>query len=118
MCGTFAILGGDQNSKDAVTDLRNFLSGVHKWRSQFVIDCTSIARAVSVSLRFGDSMTRRICLCAAITLLLAATTVVRAAETMRIVPITSADSVVVSVELSDAYNADIRQAISSGLRTQ
>src|SRR4029453_7604752 len=41
-----------------------------------------------------------------------------APETLRIVPIASDDSVVVSVELSEAYNDEIRQAISSGLRTQ
>jgi hypothetical protein len=41
----------------------------------------------------------------------------RAAETLRIVPITSDDRVVVSVELSDAYTDEVRQAISSGLRT-
>ena len=45
-------------------------------------------------------------------------TLARAAESLRIVPIASDDSVVVSVELSEAYNNDIRQAISSGLRTQ
>ena len=41
----------------------------------------------------------------------------RAAETLRIVPITSDQSVVVSVELSDAYTDEVRQAIASGLRT-
>lgn len=41
----------------------------------------------------------------------------RAAETLRIVPINADDSVVVSVELSDAYNDDVRRSISSGLRT-
>jgi hypothetical protein len=44
--------------------------------------------------------------------------VLHAAETLRIVPITSEDTVVVSFELSDAYSEEIRQAISSGLRTQ
>jgi hypothetical protein len=41
----------------------------------------------------------------------------RAAETLRIVPITSDDRVVVSVELSDGYSDEVRQAIASGLRT-
>jgi hypothetical protein len=41
----------------------------------------------------------------------------RAAETLRIVPISAGDSVVVSVELADGYNDDVRQAIASGLRT-
>src|SRR4029450_8913693 len=36
----------------------------------------------------------------------------------RIVPIKSDDTVVVSFELSDAISDDIRQVISSGLRTQ
>src|SRR5215510_13988231 len=63
-------------------------------------------------------MIRRIVFCGTFVLLLAVGTVARAAESLRIVPITSDDSVVVSVELSDAYNDDIRQAIASGLRTQ
>ena len=62
-------------------------------------------------------MIRRTVFCTTFALLLAVGSVARAAE-MRIVPITSDDSVVVSIELSDAYNDDIRQAISSGLRTQ
>jgi hypothetical protein len=61
---------------------------------------------------------RRIYFCGAIALFVAASAIVQAAETLRIVPIASDDTVVVSVELSDAYNADIRQAIASGLRTQ
>src|SRR6266481_1272097 len=63
-------------------------------------------------------MTRPLYVCGALALLLTTGTITRAAETLRIVPIASDDSVVVSVELSDAYNDDIRQAISSGLRTQ
>lgn len=51
-----------------------------------------------------------------ITLLLSGA-VGRAAETLRIVPITADDRVVVSVELSDAYTDEVRQAIASGLRT-
>jgi hypothetical protein len=41
----------------------------------------------------------------------------RAAESMRIVPLTSNNKVVVTIELSDAYNDELRQAIASGLRT-
>jgi hypothetical protein len=63
-------------------------------------------------------MTRRTYLFGALALSIAIGTVVAAAETLRIVPIASDDTVVVSVELADAYNNDIRQAISSGLRTQ
>ena len=39
------------------------------------------------------------------------------AESLRIVPVTSDDKVVVSFELGDAYTTEVRQAISSGLRT-
>ena len=41
----------------------------------------------------------------------------RAAETLRIVPIASNESVEVSVELSDGYTDEVRRAIASGLRT-
>ena len=41
----------------------------------------------------------------------------RAAETLRIIPLTSNNTVVVTIELSDAYNEEMRQAIASGLRT-
>jgi hypothetical protein len=47
---------------------------------------------------------------------LAAGAVLRA-ESLRIVPITTADGVVVTFELSDAYTAEVKQAIASGLRT-
>ena len=40
-----------------------------------------------------------------------------AAATLRIVPIVRDQSVVVSVELADAYTDEVRQAIASGLRT-
>jgi hypothetical protein len=49
--------------------------------------------------------------------LLAAVTVTRAATTMRIVPIVRDQSVVVTVELTDGYTAEIRDAIASCLRT-
>jgi hypothetical protein len=60
---------------------------------------------------------RRYYVLVALALMLAAGTLLRAAESLRIVPIASDDSVVVSFELSDAYNDDVRQAISSGLKT-
>ena len=41
----------------------------------------------------------------------------RAQESLRIVPIVSDNTVLVSAELADAYSDEIRQAISSGLRT-
>jgi hypothetical protein len=41
----------------------------------------------------------------------------RAAESLRIVPLTGDDAVTVSVELSDGYTDEVRQAIASGLRT-
>lgn len=62
-------------------------------------------------------MTRRIVVCGALVAILAAGSFLGAAETLRIVPLTSGDRVVVTLELSDAYNDDLRQAISSGLRT-
>jgi hypothetical protein len=40
-----------------------------------------------------------------------------AAESLRIVPINSDDRLVVSVELTDGYTDEVRQAIASGLRT-
>jgi hypothetical protein len=40
-----------------------------------------------------------------------------AAETLRIVPISTGEQVVVSVELADGYSDAVRQAIASGLRT-
>ena len=49
--------------------------------------------------------------------LLAAGVVVRAAAVTRILPIVRDDQVVVSCELSDAYTDEVRDAISSGLRT-
>ena len=61
-------------------------------------------------------MTRKLSLLCAIAVL-AAGTLVRAAESVRIVPITSGDEVVVTVELADAYTTEVREAISSGLRT-
>lgn len=47
----------------------------------------------------------------------AAVSLVRAAESLRIVPIVSDDTVMVSVELNDAFTNEVREAIASGLRT-
>ena len=49
--------------------------------------------------------------------LLAVGAIVDAAENLRIVPVVSDDRVLVSIELADAYTDDVREAISSGLRT-
>ena len=49
--------------------------------------------------------------------LLAAGAVVRAAETLSIVPIVRDDKVLVSFELANAYTDEVRQAIASGLKT-
>ena len=61
-------------------------------------------------------MIRRLCVWS-VTLLVAAGTVVLAAESLRIVPVASDDKVVVSFELGDAYNTEVKEAISSGLKT-
>jgi hypothetical protein len=47
----------------------------------------------------------------------AASVLVRAAESLRIVPAVRDDQVLVSFEVADAYADDVRDAISSGLRT-
>lgn len=49
--------------------------------------------------------------------LIAATGVVSAAESLRIVPLVRDDQVLVSFELLDAYTDQVRAAVSSGLRT-
>lgn len=61
-------------------------------------------------------MIRRLCIWSVVALV-AAGTLLRAEESLRIVPVASDDKVVVSFELGDAYNAEVREAISSGLRT-
>jgi len=50
-------------------------------------------------------------------LLLLATVTMRSQETLRITPFITDNRVVVSFELSDAYNDAVREAIASGLRT-
>jgi uncharacterized protein DUF4390 len=49
--------------------------------------------------------------------LMAASVLVRAAESLRIVPTVHDDLVLVSFEVADGYADDVRDAISSGLRT-
>lgn len=48
---------------------------------------------------------------------LAAGAIGRAAQNLRIVPVTRNDSVLISVDLADAYTEEVRAAIASGLRT-
>ena len=50
-------------------------------------------------------------------LVVAAGVLVHAAQTLRIVPIVHDDQVLVSFEVPDGYTSDVRDAISSGLRT-
>jgi hypothetical protein len=61
-------------------------------------------------------MKRRLQILCVIGLLAAGAVLVRA-ETLRIVPILGDDKVLVSFELADAYTDEVREAISSGLRT-
>src|ERR1043166_4980883 len=60
-------------------------------------------------------MTRTVCIVAALAAALFVT--LRAEENLRIVPIVSGDEVIVSFELQDAYDDEVRQAIDSGLKT-
>jgi hypothetical protein len=53
--------------------------------------------------------------CAAV--VLGAGAIAYAAQTLRIVPIVHDDQVLVSFEVADGYTSDVRDAISSGLRT-
>jgi hypothetical protein len=61
-------------------------------------------------------MNRRLCLWCVIGVL-AAGAGAGAAESLRIVPILGGDKVLVSFELADAFTDEVREAISSGLRT-
>ncbi len=61
-------------------------------------------------------MNRRLCICL-LTALVTAGVIVRAAESLRIVPIVRDDKVLVSFELADGFSDDVRAAIGSGLRT-
>src|SRR3954470_478593 len=53
--------------------------------------------------------------CAAV--VLAAGAIAHAAQTLRIVPIVHDNQVLVSFEVADGYTSDVRDAISSGLKT-
>ena len=61
-------------------------------------------------------MNRRLWLWCVVGLLLAGASA-RAAGSIRIVPIVGDDKVLVSFELADAFTDEVREAISSGLRT-
>ena len=61
-------------------------------------------------------MKRRLQFCCAIALL-AAPALATAQESLRIVPVVHEKQVVVSLEMADAYTNDVRETISSGLRT-
>jgi hypothetical protein len=61
-------------------------------------------------------MSRRLCVWC-LMVVLGAGALLRAAEIQRIVPIVRDEKVLVSFELADAYTDDLREAISSGLRT-
>ena len=61
-------------------------------------------------------MRRRQVFCTVLALFVALT-VVGAEERLRIVPLVDAKQMVVTLEIADAYDNDVREAISSGLRT-
>jgi hypothetical protein len=61
-------------------------------------------------------MRRRQIFCAVLALA-GALTVVGAEERLRIVPLVDDKQMVVTLEIADAYTSDVREAISSGLRT-
>ncbi len=60
---------------------------------------------------------RRLWMMCGVMALVAAGVVVRAVESLRIVPAVRDDQVLVSFEVADGYAEDVRDAISSGLRT-
>ena len=64
----------------------------------------------------APSMNRRLGIWSVVGLL-GAVAIVHAAENLRIVPLVRDDQVLVSFELADGYTDDVREAISSGLRT-
>lgn len=61
-------------------------------------------------------MTRRRLFCSMLALL-GALTVVSGEERLRIVPLVDDKHMVVTLEMADAYTTDVREAISSGLKT-
>ena len=52
-----------------------------------------------------------------IALIVAAATILHAAESLRVTPIVRDDQVLVTIELADAYTDAVRDAIASGLKT-
>ena len=60
-------------------------------------------------------MNRRLALCSLMAVL--AATAVLSAESLRIVPLVTDRQVLVSFEMNDVYTDDVREVISSGLRT-
>lgn len=61
-------------------------------------------------------MNRRLTVCSALAVL-AATMMVTAAESLRVVPLVDAKHVLVTLQMSEAYGEDVRETIASGLRT-
>src|SRR4051794_11128701 len=78
-----------------------YCSGVRRWPSRFGIDTMRV-------------MIRPLAFCSMLCLAAAA---LRAEETLRITPSINDNRVVVSFELNDAYNDEVREAIATGLRT-
>src|SRR6188472_805118 len=62
-------------------------------------------------------MNRRLQVWCVVGLLAAGAVAAHAAESLRIIPIVGDDKVLVTLELADAFTDEVREAISSGLRT-
>jgi len=60
-------------------------------------------------------MNRRLSYCCVLALF-AAVVLLRAAETLRVVPLVDGKDVVVTLEMADAYTDEVKETISSGLR--
>ena len=60
-------------------------------------------------------MNRRLTYCCVLALF-AAVVLLRAAETLRVVPLVDGKDVVVTLEMADAYTDEVKETISSGLR--
>jgi hypothetical protein len=60
-------------------------------------------------------MNRRLTYCCVLALF-AAVVLLRAAETLRVVPLVDGRDVVVTLEMADAYTDEVKETISSGLR--
>src|SRR6185295_10231192 len=68
-------------------------------------------------MRRWTKKTWRVWAAAAVITVMAAGVIAHAAQTLRIVPLVHDNQVVVSFEVADGYTDDVRDAISSGLRT-